>query len=77
MRDKPILQSIDNVLNFDVIVYVKDIVVVHDVVVQKVNKNLFVVPNPIDDIEIGSGSLVDIFANMPLLKSFHESGDLL
>jgi len=53
MGDQSILKFVENVLISYVVVFVKDIVVAPfasvDVVVQKVNKDLFVVDNPIDD----------------------------
>lgn len=75
MGDKPILQFDDNILNFDV--FVKDIVVaLVDVVVQKVDKDLSVVANPIDDIGIVSRSQDDIFLDV-FVGDVHESKDLL
>jgi len=53
MGDKLILQSVENVLNYDVVESLKDTVVAFVatiVVVQKVNKDLSIVANPIDDI---------------------------
>jgi len=81
IRDMSILQSVENVLNSDIVIFVKDIVVALvvtiDVVVQKFNKDLFVVVNPIDEIGIESRSEDGIFVDMPLLESVHESEDLL
>jgi len=80
MGEKSILQFAENVLNFDVVVSIKDIIAVatvYVVFVQKVNKYLFVVANSIDVIGNEFGSQDDIFAYMPLLKSAHESKNLL